>query len=109
MQTSTIKKGLRAGATAIVALSLLAWITPSRYYQQALENEFIKGLKKKLTAYNEELPEDRVYIQFDKPMYEPGETIWFSAHVLNAKNMLASDKSDILHVDFINPKGSVEK
>ena len=109
MKTSTIKKGLKAGATTILALSLLAWVTPSRYYQQALENEFIKELKKKLAAYNEEFPEDRVYVQFDKPMYEPGETIWFSAHVLNAKNMQPSDKSDILHIEFINPKGSVEK
>ncbi|MDP2385067.1 MAG: MG2 domain-containing protein [Bacteroidota bacterium] len=109
METSTIKKGLKVGATAILAFSLLAWVTPSRYYQQALENEFIKDLKKKLTSYNEEFPEDRVYIQFDKPMYEPGETIWFSANLLNAKNMQASDKSDILHVDFVNPKGSVER
>jgi uncharacterized protein YfaS (alpha-2-macroglobulin family) len=109
MQTSTIKTTLKISAVTVIAGALLAWATPSRYFQQALENEFIKGLKKKVTAYNEEFPEDRVYLQLDKPMYEPGETIWFSAHVLNSKNMLASDKSDILHVEFISPKGTIER
>jgi uncharacterized protein YfaS (alpha-2-macroglobulin family) len=109
MQTNTIKTTLKITAVTVIAGTLLAWATPSRYFQQALDNEFIKELKKKVTAYNEEFPEDRVYMQLDKPMYEPGETIWFSAHVLNAKNMLASDKSDILHVEFISPKGTTEK
>jgi hypothetical protein len=28
-----------------------------------------------------ERPQEKVYVQFDKPVYQPGETIWFKAHV----------------------------
>jgi len=57
----------------------------------------------------QKLPEERVYLQFDKPFYNPGETVWFAAYLRNGQNLKASDKSDILNVEFINPKGSVEK
>lgn len=102
----TLTKTLAIGATA---LSLTAWITPQRYYQALLDNEFITGLKKKLSAYNEALPEDRVYLHFDKPFYEPGDDIWFSAYVRDGQTLKPSSKSDIVHVELLNPKGGVEK
>src|SRR6218665_374383 len=100
-----------AGAVALsgTALALMAWISPSNYYQLMTDNDFIRSLKQKLGAYNEQMPEDRVYLQFDKPMYEPGDDIWFSAFVRDASTMKPSQKSDIVHVEFLNPKGTVEK
>lgn len=100
-----------AGAVALsgTALALMAWISPVNYYQLMQENEFIRSLKQKLGAYNEQMPEDRIYLQFDKPMYEPGDDIWFSAFVRNASTMKPSQKSDIVHIEFLNPKGTVEK
>lgn len=91
------------------ALALVAWITPSTVYQMMMENELIHSIKTKLNVYNEKMPEDRMYLQFDKPMYEPGDNIWFSAFVRDGMSLKPSSKSDIVHVDFINPKGSVEK
>jgi hypothetical protein len=91
------------------ALVLMAWISPINYYQLMQENDLIRSLKKKLSAYNEQRPEDRLYLQFDKPMYEPGDNIWFSAYIRDAATMKASGKSDIVHVEFINPKGTIEK
>ena len=70
-------------------------------------NEFLSSLKEKLSNYNQSYPEDRVYVQLDKPLYKPGETIWLSAFIRNATDMKASDKSDILHVELIDPKGNV--
>ncbi len=96
-------------ALSASALGLLAWITPANYYQLIQENDLIRSLKKKLTAFNEQMPEDRVYMQFDKPMYEPGDNIWFSAFVRDATTLKPSSKSDIVHVEFLNPKGTVEK
>ena len=63
---------IKAATLTIATISLLAWITPSNYYQAAMDNDFIKSIRKKLTEYNEVMPEDRVYLQFDKPFYEPG-------------------------------------
>lgn len=70
-------------------------------------NEFLQSLKVKLDKYNQSVPEDRVYVQLDKPLYKPGETIWLSAFVRNASSMKASYKSDILYVELIDPKGNV--
>lgn len=106
------KRSLKIASASLLsasALALLAWITPANYYQFAEENDLIRSLKKKLSTYNEHAPEDRLYLQFDKPMYEPGDNIWFSAFVRDGGSLKPSQKSDIVHVDFINPKGTVEK
>jgi hypothetical protein len=102
-------KMLSAAALSTAALALVAWISPGNYYQMMSDNDLIRSLKKKLTSFNEQMPEDRIYLQFDKPMYEPGDNIWFSAFIRDAATMKASGKSDIIHVEFLNPKGTVEK
>ncbi|HEX8515455.1 MAG TPA: MG2 domain-containing protein [Bacteroidia bacterium] len=105
-QTSKISGAVLLGTAA---LALVAWISPGNYYQMMSENELIRSLKKKLVSYNEQMPQDRIYLQFDKPMYEPGDNIWFSVFIRDASTMKASSKSDIIHVEFLNPKGTVEK
>ncbi len=102
-------KTTRYTAIGLLTLSLAAWVTPSSVYKLAMDNEVIAMIKKKLTKYNDALPEDRVYLHFDKPFYEPGESIWFSAYVRDGQTLKASHKSDIVHVELINPKGGIEK
>jgi hypothetical protein len=109
MKTSKNQKSSTLFALSIAAASALAWLTPSEYFQSAIENDFIKSVKEKLTEYNKKMPEDRVYLQLDKPLYEPGDDIWISAYVRDAQNLKPSSKSDIVHIELINPKGTVEK
>jgi len=35
-----------------------------------------------LTEYSERVPQEKVYLQFDRGVYNPGETIWFKAYLL---------------------------
>ncbi|HMA66143.1 MAG TPA: MG2 domain-containing protein, partial [Chitinispirillaceae bacterium] len=70
------------------------------------DNEVISS---KFRQWNDILPEDRVYIQTDKPFYSPGETIWYSVFVRDALTLKPSLKSEIVHLELINPKGSIEK
>lgn len=72
-------------------------------------NPFITSLQSKLEAYSNHIPEDRVYLQFDKPIYNPGDDIWFAAYLRDGKTMKRSTKSDILYVDLVNPKGGVQQ
>ncbi|MBA3680205.1 MAG: hypothetical protein H0W73_03320 [Bacteroidetes bacterium] len=106
---SFTSKTTRYTAIGLLTLSLAAWVTPSSVYKLAMDNEVIAMIKKKLTKYSEALPEERVYLHFDKPFYEPGESIWFSAYVRDGQTLKASHKSDIVHVELINPKGGIEK
>ncbi len=102
------KRGFVALFASAALIGLISWMAPTSY-QPTIENEFIKVLKKKSTEANSKMPEERVYLQFDKPFYNPGETVWFSAYLRNGQNFKPSTQSDILNVEFINPKGSVEK
>jgi alpha-2-macroglobulin-like protein len=105
-------KTTKTGAIFVLALatsSVLAWITPTEYFNAVIENDFIRSLKDKLTEYYSKLPEERVYVQLDKPMYEPGDDIWISAYVRDGQSLKPSSKSDIIHIELINPKGTVEK
>lgn len=99
--------------TLIILFGLTTgFITREKYAEfisTLTENTLMKEIKTKFTKHQAEHPEDRVYLQFDKPFYKPGESIWFSAYVREGSNMLASKQSEILHVEFINPKGSKEK
>jgi len=109
MKNKATKKLFKAATIGALTLSLAAWITPASYFQLAGENDLIKSIKQKLNSYNEQLPEDRVYVHFDKPFYEPGESIWLSAYVREGQSMKASEKSDIVHIELLNPKGTIEK
>jgi alpha-2-macroglobulin-like protein len=68
---------------------------------------FLEKLKAKLAAYHHERPEEKVYLQFDKPFYKPGENIWFNAFVLDGVTHKPSAISDVLYVDLKDPKGTM--
>lgn len=55
------------------------------------------------------ISEERVYLHIDRPLYSPGDTIWFSAYLRDGKTLRNRAISDILYVDLLNPKGNVEK
>jgi alpha-2-macroglobulin-like protein len=99
-----LSTGLFAGAGILVLLLATAagGVFPVKL------NPFITSLQSKLGIYTAHAPEDRVYLQFDKPFYNPGDDIWFAAYVRDGKTMQRSLKSDILYVDLINPKGNVQ-
>ncbi len=50
-------------------------------------------------------PEEKVYLQTDKPFYRPGETIWFAAHIRNASNFSTQIGSEVLYIEWWNPEG----
>lgn len=72
-------------------------------------SDILQEILIKLKSFNERYPEDKVYIHHDKPFYKPGETIWFTVYVRDGKDLKPSAQSDIVVVEIINPKGSVEK
>ncbi|WP_276089461.1 TonB-dependent receptor plug domain-containing protein [Pedobacter sp. JY14-1] len=67
------------------------------------------ALLKKLEAYNEKYPQEKVHLHLDKPYYAIGDNIWFKAYVINAQSSRLSDISNVLYVELINEKDSVKK
>lgn len=58
-----------------------------------------------LNYYSTHYQPEKVYIQFDKSMYNTGETIWFKAYILNGTEL--SDLSKNFYVDFFDAKGNL--
>jgi hypothetical protein len=50
-------------------------------------------------------PQEKVYLHFDKPYYNPGETIWFKAYLFSAN--LPSGISKTVYADLYDEKGNV--
>ncbi len=67
------------------------------------------SLKKQFIRYHKNWPAERVFIQTDKPLYDPGETVWFSAFLVEESTLSLPGLSEILYVELINPMGSQEK
>ncbi|SEL44946.1 TonB-dependent receptor plug domain-containing protein [Parapedobacter koreensis] len=88
------------------ALSILivSWLSIQALYPQ---DTAIDGVLKKLGAYADEYPQEKVYLHLDKPYYTVGDDIWFKGYVtIGAYNYL-SGFSKILYVDLISPQDKI--
>jgi TonB-dependent SusC/RagA subfamily outer membrane receptor len=74
-----------------------------------LDENFLEQLKSKLSEFNKRYPDERVYLQFDKTMFKPGEDVWFKAYLLNGTNMAPSLISSVVYVELVDPRGTVIK
>ena len=73
------------------------------------ENPLLNEITEQWARFTKESPQERIYLQFDKPFYKPGDTIWFQVYLRNANNFTASETSDIVHIEWISPKGSIDQ
>ena len=58
-------------------------------------------------AYRNDHPIQKIYLQFDKPYYATGDTIWFKAWLLNAAYLTPADKTGICYVELADQDNKV--
>ncbi|MCB9797131.1 MAG: AgmX/PglI C-terminal domain-containing protein [Alphaproteobacteria bacterium] len=58
-----------------------------------------------LDAWLADHPERRMYLQLDKPLYRPGETVWVTGWDLLAKGLEGREGVRGVHWQLINPQG----
>jgi hypothetical protein len=58
-----------------------------------------------LSAYAKNYSPEKMYLQYDKSSYVPGETIWFKDYLV--KGMFPDDDSKTVYVDWIGEKGNI--
>ena len=93
MLTSTrMKQYYREGAIVVFLLIITT----------SLSAQVFDSVLKKLDS---QFPQEKLYLQFDKSAYNPGETIWFKAYLL-ASNY-PSDISRTVYAELIDDKGKV--
>ena len=52
---------------------------------------------------------EKAYLQFDKPYYAAGDTIYFKAYITEGESHQFSDLSGVLHVDLINTENKIDQ
>ncbi len=83
-------------------LLIPALLIVSVLIQFTLPAQTVDSVLKKL---DNEYPQEKVYVHYDKSMYNPGETIWFKAYLFSAN--LPSMISKTLYAELIDDKGNV--
>jgi len=83
--------------TTIVAFS--ANPKPTANFSEIITNRFTKQWVN--------LPQEKVYLQTDKPYYSAGEEIWFKAYLLNATTLEPRAYSQFVYVELIDKRDSV--
>lgn len=57
-------------------------------------------------AHFERQPGSRIYIQVDKPLYRPGETIWIKTWDLGSKDLGPRPNNNAIRYELVSPKGA---
>ena len=100
MKAVRLQKGVLAavlvGATVLVAAR-------SRPAEEGLMQRIARQLGEFYTAARQE----KAYLHLDRPVYATGETIWFSAYVVDASRHQLDSLSRVLHVDLVSPEHKV--
>ncbi len=61
-----------------------------------------------LDGYLQRIQTNRIYISLDKPIYQPGETIWFRTWELGTSDLLPATRSGQgMAFQLVSPKGAV--
>lgn len=56
-----------------------------------------------------QFPQEKIYLQTDKPYYLSGEKVWFRAHLTDARLHFPSGASRYIYVELLNPLDSLVK
>jgi TonB-dependent SusC/RagA subfamily outer membrane receptor len=65
----------------------------------------VDKLKNYLSTYDPE----KAYLQFDRPYYAAGDTIYFKAYLTRGGHHVLSDLSGVLHVDLISGENKIDQ
>jgi hypothetical protein len=73
------------------------------------EDPIIQKIITQLDKWTDDQPQEKVYLQFDKPYYGVGDNIWLKAYVTVGPQHRLSALSGALNVELINDQDSVKK
>src|SRR6478609_9556692 len=79
----------------------------SLFFTILISKSFAQRIDSTLAIYANQFPQERMYLQYDKPVYSPGETIWFKAYLMNG--IVPSDISKNGYADLYDADGKLLK
>lgn len=58
-----------------------------------------------IKVYSEQVPNQKVYVHFDKDLYRAGETIWFKAYLFSGFSLAVNSRN--FYAELINGQGNI--
>lgn len=95
-----MKRILAFGFSLIALLATTAW---------AANDDPFASLLKKLKEFTKKYPTEKIHLHLDKPYYNTSDDIWFKAYVVDSRTAEPTTLSNVLYVELINDKDSVER
>lgn len=77
------------------------------FVPKAWQEGMLEKIIGKLTFFENNYPQEKVYLHLDKPYYAAGEDMWFSAYLVNSSDHAPSPISKVLYVELVNPQDSI--
>ncbi|TWR31512.1 hypothetical protein FPZ43_03295 [Mucilaginibacter pallidiroseus] len=94
-----MKKALYLLSILLIALLAVSFTT----------TDWLEALLGKLEQYASKNPQEKVYIQLDKPYYSIGDDVWFKAYMVKADDNQPSPLSNTIFVSLLDESDSVRK
>lgn len=91
------------------ATAVLFLFASLAFFAFRLADDPFEDLLKKITSYNEDHPQEKVYLHLDKPYYAIGDNIWFKAYLKDILTNQPATWSKVLYVELIDEKDSIKK
>ena len=88
-------------------LSILA--NKSSLTNRFSDSDFIKELVIKLRSFFDTSKPETLYMQLDRTLFDPGESVWFKTYIREANTLKPSETSEVVYVELIAPSGNVEQ
>lgn len=75
------------------------------FFTILISKSFAQHIDSTLAIYANQFPQERMYLQYDKPVYSPGQTIWFKAYLMNG--IVPSEISKNGYADLYDADGKL--
>jgi len=89
---------------SVLLLILLSFLTKS---VNAQVTTFTDKIVNRFDKQWINLPQEKVYLQTDKPYYSAGEEIWFKGYLVNATTLMPNALSQFIYVELISKADTV--
>ncbi len=86
---------------------ILILLFTSCFFSLYAQNQVIDSISSRFMRQSILFPQEKIYVQTDKPYYIAGETIWFRAHLSDAMLHTPDTTSRYIYTELINPKDSL--
>lgn len=96
----------RKPAARIAAAALLTSLTHATLAQSPEAVERARGVSSAIEQQLSSAPGREMYIMTDKPLYHPGEAVWFRAWEVSVKSLAATPGDHGVTFQLIDPRGA---